>query len=726
MASPDHTLPDVDVPTAELLAAAPPPPGEPETGRPAWIASVLEGEADREPAVLPLEPGFLVPGTRYRLVGWLGDGGMGVVYEAEHIDLERRVALKIIREQYCRDRELKDMFRAEARAASKVGSEHIVQIYDFSELPDGRLAFAMELLRGALLKHELAAAPLAPTRALGLLRQLCKGLAAAHEARVIHRDVKPGNIVLETVKGRADTVKILDFGIATIVTEADPRQDRGGTPLYVAPEIIEGRPASARSDIYSLGCTAFEMLAGRPPFSGATPRDVLLAHLETPVPDLARLRADVPAPLAEAIARCLAKDPASRPENMHELEALLCEAQIASKLETTWDDLPLPAIDPARLRALAERMPDATRRKAGRRRWQLAAGVAVVAAVAGTWLTATGPDPEVPSRIEELTLAAHAAAAEACWVYPPPDDPQHATAITRVLELEAMGEREAREAAEILRTEFAGTLARLGNEYWAREGGQPFAADFYLQALVFDPDHELAATRALATPGQLAILRDKAQEQSFTRDELVAVAPLAALAEEDPNERQRRLGAIARAERPLPASMRASLDRLVGPADDPPPTAPPPATPPPADEAPPPAVGAAPEAPLAPTEIPTRDRERSRALARDGSRALRGGDVAAATKLFEQALATDESNHAALEGLAQIHYDRGNYETAVRYARKAVAAAPRDAAHRILLGDAYYKAFKLDQAKAQYVEARKLGHPAAGTRLAKVAEKLGG
>src|SRR5689334_15096608 len=147
-------------------------------------------------ALVPLVPGGMLGGTRYRILGWLGEGGMGVVYEAEHVDLGRKVALKILRSEACRRAHHVEAFRAEARIVASIRSEFIVEIYDFAELADGRALFTMELLQGSTLHNAIAWGPLELSRAIGILRQICKGLAAAHAAGVVHRDIKPENVFL--------------------------------------------------------------------------------------------------------------------------------------------------------------------------------------------------------------------------------------------------------------------------------------------------------------------------------------------------------------------------------------------------------------------------------------------------------------------------------------------------------------------------------------------------
>ncbi|HWB81261.1 MAG TPA: serine/threonine-protein kinase, partial [Nannocystaceae bacterium] len=214
-----------------------------------------------------------MPGTRYRLRNWLGDGGMGVVYEAEHIDLERRVALKILRAHVADHEEERERFRQEARLTTKIASPYVVQVLDCGVLRDGRVFYAMELLQGKPLSYEIARGPIEAGRVIGLLRQMCAGLAAAHAAGVIHRDVKPDNAMICQSSGRA-YVKLLDFGIASPVSDEGSRR-ASGTPEYMAPEQIEGRPFDVRLDVYALGCTAYEMLTGNPPFCRETTGEVV-------------------------------------------------------------------------------------------------------------------------------------------------------------------------------------------------------------------------------------------------------------------------------------------------------------------------------------------------------------------------------------------------------------------------------------------------------------------
>ncbi|MBA3548859.1 MAG: serine/threonine protein kinase, partial [Nannocystis sp.] len=512
--------------------------------RQSWLDVAAAGRARRGAEMVHLSPGAVIPGTRYRLLRWLGDGGMGVVYEAEHIDIERRVAVKILRLEVCDQPQALQLFRDEARAAGRIGSAHIVEILDFAELPDGRLLYTMELLRGRPLSRELAERPLSPARTIAILRQICKGLASAHAAHIIHRDIKPDNIFLEDRQSRPDIVKILDFGISifmagTSVTDANIL----GTPLYLAPEIIDGDAFDARVDMYAVGCTAFEMLTGRPPYEG-TIKDLLFAHRYAPVPSLLTLTRDhdVPQALAEVVICCLAKRPDERYADMNDLEAALCEAQIAARLETAWDDLALPDVDSDRRDLMLRGMPDPAMSGAqvrSRKRTYVGAALAACLLLAGGIYVARSQtavvvrdDPE----LVRLEAEARSAAARVAFVYPPADDPQGPTAYHAIRELEGLqgtNSRAARELAGSLRRQFAGTLGAFGDRLWSRPGGLEFAVDAYAQALLFDPDLEPAASRADLTPGQLARLAEKAVTRGFNATELIAVEPLVVLAESD-------------------------------------------------------------------------------------------------------------------------------------------------------------------------------------------------
>jgi serine/threonine protein kinase/tetratricopeptide (TPR) repeat protein len=698
-----------------------------------------------------LLPGRLVPGTRYRIVRWLGEGGMGVVYEVEHADIERRAALKILRVDASRDPTLARRFRDEARAASRIGSEHIVEIYDFGELPDGRLMFAMELLHGHSLVEELDRAPIDPSRLISILRQACKGLGVAHEVGIVHRDIKPENILLTERAGRPDHVRIVDFGIARMFHAHDELESSAaGTPHYMAPEQCAGVAYDGRVDMYSLGCTAYELIVGDPPFLADNLEAILTAHVDQPpVPPSQRVEGlEYPSALEAVILRCLAKSHDDRYTDMRDLEAALCEAQIEAGIETAWDDLPLPEVEPDRRERLIRRMPnpeDAIRGARSRRwLWPAVAAIGMLTAVAlGVQLVYT-PEPTTTEvgQVEELTIAARAAAARAYWVYPPVHNPHGDTAYRKVRSLESVtgsAETLALDRATELREEFTTTLVRLGDRYWDRAGGKPFASDYYAQALVFDPDNPRAEDRAPLLPGELADLRRKAATGGFTVLELEAARPLAVMAADSDDEVIEGLETLRDQSDGSSVSRDAKVDRFILAAARKP--RPPRAASQPAHardgksemasdrtgddtemtDAPP---ATKPSDPPEPPR-PRRDRHAAQALVKQARSARRTGDSHRAERLYHQALASDNRNTAALIGLSDIYFDRSNHKRAVDFAEKAVAASPNQAGYRVKLGDAYFKILRYQDARREYERALALGHEDARQRLEKLRAKLG-
>jgi len=719
-----------------------------------WIEQALMGEDDGAQPLVVFRPGDPIPGTRYVIEEQLGVGGMGLVYRARHVDLDRGVALKVLRYELCQNPEINRRFREEARLVSRIGHDHIVEVFDFGELADGRLFFTMELLRGPSLAREIIAAPLEPARAIGILRQVCKGLAAAHAAGVIHRDLKPANVTLVTRSNRRDFVKLVDFGIAEVMADAGVAHAvAAGTPYYLAPEAIMGWAFGVPADVYSFGCTAYEVLVGRPPFLADSVEAILHAHLEqAPVPPC-QANPRVPRQLSAVIMRCLAKHADQRPASMQEVEAQLCEAQAEAQLSTSWDDLPLPEIDDERRARLLQRMPEVGSMPRRARMWPWIAGGAVALALGlGAMLLARPQEAAgARDRIEDLAIAAHEAAAQHFFVYPPPGKPHQPTAYSMVVELEE-GVRDlgpsAREQAAQLREEFSATLVRLGDEYWDRDGGKPFAIDYYAAALVFDPRNPRATERASLTPGQLAVFREKVETRTFSEEELAAAEPLIALAESDPVERGEKLAELQETASPRSASTSAQLDRLAREVGAPE-RARRPARSTPVAVAASPAVAAAPPAEAtAPTEgtaatspaaegavspptvgastSPQRDPTLAGDLVRRGRAAQKAGKLAEATQLFERALAHDPRSHAALIGLSDVHFHKGEHARASAFARKAVKLAPNDARYRLKLGDAYFKMFRYEEASSEYAKAEQLGDLAASERLARVERKLSG
>jgi len=268
-------------------------------------------------------------GGRYRIKRLLGAGGMGAVFLAEHEVLQRPFAVKVLRPELAEDPRLIERFHREARAASRIQHPSIVYISDFGQMEDGGLYLVMEYIPGKSLREELFARGALPLeRGLRILVQIADALDCAHRAGVVHRDLKPDNLLLTEHRGRPDFVKVLDFGVAKMVgpesAQSSALTARGelfGTPEYMAPEQIQGRPVSSASDIYSLGVVAYEVATGETPFSGSLMELVVAHSIKPPVPPSARRPEAKLSPAFDAIvARCLAKKPEDRYATAQEIK----------------------------------------------------------------------------------------------------------------------------------------------------------------------------------------------------------------------------------------------------------------------------------------------------------------------------------------------------------------------------------------------------------------------
>jgi serine/threonine protein kinase len=269
---------------------------------------------------------------RYRVLSKLGEGPRGEVYLALHVGLGRKEAIKVLRADVTDEPEFASRFRREARAANRVDHPAVVRVYDFGQLPDGRFFLAMEHAEGERLDVTITReGALGIERALDLLRQLADAVARAHERGVLHRDLKPENLVLVPLAGGATQLKILDFGLARAISPGLDEPASGavkggafGTPEYMAPEQIAGDVREPRMDLYAIGCIAYEMLTGDPPFTGR-PAEVLQQHATAvPQPPSKRRRSGpVPPALDQLVLRCLAKRPDDRYADAQTLAAAL-------------------------------------------------------------------------------------------------------------------------------------------------------------------------------------------------------------------------------------------------------------------------------------------------------------------------------------------------------------------------------------------------------------------
>lgn len=261
---------------------------------------------------------------KYRLRSCIGIGGSGAVYKADQIALGRTVAIKILREDLAADARLVKRFQDEALAASRLNHPNTVSIIDYGQTPEGLLYLVMEHLRGPTLTYLLARhKPLPVARVLDIIAQVLSGLEEAHLAGVVHADIKSDNIVVESRRTGVDQVKVVDFGIARLVTAPLEGEDRSvcGTPEYMAPELIAGAAPGFASDLYAVAVVMYELLIGETPFVGGSAVDILTRQLKLAAPAPSSKRSDIPAAVDDVVGRGLAKRTADRYSSAAEMRA---------------------------------------------------------------------------------------------------------------------------------------------------------------------------------------------------------------------------------------------------------------------------------------------------------------------------------------------------------------------------------------------------------------------
>jgi YVTN family beta-propeller protein len=268
----------------------------------------------------------------YRIEALVGRGGMGEVYRAVDLRLGRPVALKLLAPEIADDERSRERFMRESRIAASLDHPNVLPIYEAGE-SDGRVFIAQRFVEGTDLRRMLrAAAPIDPQRALALLAPVAGALDAAHSRGLIHRDVKPANVLIAGGQEpeRDEHVYLSDFGLATFAEDAGAGELFSGTAEYAAPELVTGGPIDARSDVYSLGCVLFECLAGEPPYRGDSVMGVLWGHVNDPVPPATERNRALPQAIDGVLQKALAKDRARRPASCR---ALLASARAAFGLE---------------------------------------------------------------------------------------------------------------------------------------------------------------------------------------------------------------------------------------------------------------------------------------------------------------------------------------------------------------------------------------------------------
>ncbi len=276
----------------------------------------------------------LLPGSDvggYIIAAKIGEGGMGVVYGAQHPSIGKRVAIKVLGPQFCRDKDMVARFEQEARLVNEIHHSNIVDIFQLGVLPDGRKFLVMEWLEGESLTGRIERGAIPALEAVEILDAICDALQAVHEKQITHRDLKSDNVFLVSQRGQRK-IKLLDFGLAKL-SGNDPRAVTKtktgfvvGTPEYMAPEQARGKQADGRTDIYALGILAYKMLTKELPFKGEK-MDLLIHHLKTPAPSPATLVPETPPALAASIERMMAKFPEERP-TLEELRSMFTDVRM--------------------------------------------------------------------------------------------------------------------------------------------------------------------------------------------------------------------------------------------------------------------------------------------------------------------------------------------------------------------------------------------------------------
>ncbi len=267
----------------------------------------------------------------YDIVSELGRGGMGVVYKGYETSLNRYVAIKVLADALAHDEGIKERFLREARSMASLNDPHIIQIYSIDE-DEGRTYFVMEFVEGESLSSMLTREhALSVEQAARIIYQTALGLSSAHDRGVVHRDIKPGNLMISS----RGVVKIADFGIALssedISRKLTSTGEFVGTPGYLSPEVCLGKPVDQRSDIFSLGIVLFEMLVGRMPFTDESPLGLMLEVVKADIPDVRELNAEVDPEIATILRRMIAKEPVDRYQSCHELAADLAVHPLVAK-----------------------------------------------------------------------------------------------------------------------------------------------------------------------------------------------------------------------------------------------------------------------------------------------------------------------------------------------------------------------------------------------------------
>ena len=715
------------------------PGSSPDAGISDIVGQTIDDQlADRRPE--PALPQDIRRIGRYAVLSKIGEGGMGAVYAAFDEELDRRIAIKVLLKDRSHNRARQRIMR-EAQAMAKLSHPNVVHVYETGDF-EGHIYVAMEYVKGVTLKDWMDDPIHDRDERLKVLLEAGEGLAEAHAAGIIHRDFKPENVMV----AEGGRVRVLDFGLARANEDVDGEEEDVsstvdsafperagsalndeltqygaimGTPMYMSPEQHYGLPTDDASDQFNFCVVLYEVLYGERPYKGEGRVELAYATRQEQILD-APAGSNIPPKWREVILRGLKADPRERHGSMR---ALL-------------DELQAVAFPPDRKPALI---------------MASLGGVALLlAAILFGVLVFGGPSEEQLSQVDQLEESARVAASRARWVYPAEGTPDD-TALRHVMTLRGLEgdlDKSGEERAAELSQEFAGTLARLGDNYWEAEGGKLFARDFYSQALMFDPTLERAKERSGFLPAEIADLRERAKTGEFSPEEIAAAEELAELAEPliDPEAAPPPAAALAEKVEKVKKKARKRRKRhtsgepdVVAVADTPPvvedpldgggeaggdetggdETG--------GDETGGDETGLADELLAIPPEEMDREQARAaaKALVAEAKKLKRKGRRDAALKKAYQATKLDRRYAPAWDLLRDLHFQVGAYQEAANYGEKAVKNASRNGKYHLRLGEAYWKLHDYDQAEAAWKKAQSLGVDQATTRLQALRKKLG-
>jgi serine/threonine-protein kinase len=357
-------------------------------------------------AVYDLPAGHVLS-KRYRIVRKIDSGGMGTVYLVEHVSIQKPFAAKVLSPRLARQGDTAARFLQEARVASRIGHDNVVDISDFGETEDGLVFFVMEYLEGTDIDAAVrAGGPLPWARVRPIMLQIVSALGAAHDKGIIHRDVKPANVFLCSRRGRSDFVKILDFGIAKVLDSTDDNEvitnrelEVLGTPSYMAPEQSRGEEVDGRTDIYACGCLLYYLLTGSPPFRAGTQFGILMKQvMEAPPPPSTKLPPGTLSPqVDDLVLKALAKHPNDRWQTMNELAAAIAAAPALANAPSTRAQAAIESNAPTATLGRVRAVDSAPSPRTRWRRLALICAAGALAIAAGAlWLRARVPPADRP------------------------------------------------------------------------------------------------------------------------------------------------------------------------------------------------------------------------------------------------------------------------------------------------------------------------------------------